>query len=228
MANTQINQWKDTGMDYETFRILARPFNYDLTQLPLKDTIYLRALYAQFAHEARPNKLYGWAGNSNIFKNYNNGFGMRPSLSRDRHYQEVYHSAQGKYATYRHFTEAIYDRIDLDQWNRTDEPQTYEDVLPYYEEIKRKGYATDPIYVKLVFDMYNTLFGDQPLNTGGDVQPTVDAPQEDADIYPLEDLNNSNSIFNLWGLLSLPSWLYLLLFGVPVFWIYIKYFRKKK
>jgi len=130
------------------------------------DLPYAMALYAQAWHET---------GNftSNIYLNHKNLFGMKPSQNREQYYDDVYASPNGEtFASYPDVIRSLFDRIDLDDYNRTVKPRTNDDIERYYQVIQSKGYASDPLYVSKLMDILHRL-------GTGELQFVVGQPSEE-------------------------------------------------
>lgn len=142
-----LNPYQNGQLDYNTFLFEAQqPDNY-----------YARALYAQYIHETG-------RGTSRIFNDANNLFGMRPAQVRQMFYIDTMTTATGNYAVYEYIKDSIDDRLDLDAYNNIQVPLTNSDVPQYYADIITKGYATDPLYIQKVTNIYNQTFSNNNLN----------------------------------------------------------------
>lgn len=172
---------------------------------------YSMVLFAQALHET---------GNfeSNLYINHNNLFGMRPSERREKLYDNIYSSAQGEYASYPDRIRSVMDRIDLDQFNNTVPPRSYDDMTRYLEVVQSKGYATDPEYVQKVVQILDGLAdGTITPNTGGVENENPSGT------------NNGGLTENWFGGLFADKKLFYLKIGLVAMsglWLWRKFFRK--
>ena len=168
-----------------------------LNQSPMAgNRIYAQVLYAQAVHET---------GNftSNLYKNYNNLFGMKPSRAREKYYNSEIDLGSETFASYDMPLKSVLDRIDLDVYNNVAIPFDVEDVVPYMEVVLRKGYATDPQYLG---KWVNTL-----RNVGNDIGGSGDDDEFD-------DIEEQKPRSNWW------KWSIFILLGSAI----IYYFWKRR
>lgn len=104
------------------------------SQVP-NNEIYAKVLFAQMALETGN-------GSSNLFKNHNNLFGMRPAQSREKFYQDVHTtSGNGQFASYDAPLYSVQDRMDLDSYFNNPPPNDEGDILRYMHEVMNNGYV---------------------------------------------------------------------------------------
>lgn len=104
----------------------------------------VRALYAQSALET------GWF-QSNLCVNHGNYFGMGAAHAREQDRVGTVVLAGVEYATYKGCVQSTRDRLAWDKfagivWNGNEQS--------YFEQVKAKGYATDPEYVSKCVAIY--------------------------------------------------------------------------
>lgn len=146
----------------------------DQSPVPFNET-YHKALFAQYVMETNN-------GTSNLFINHSNLFGMRPALSREKHYASVYESANGPFAHYDSPTYSVIDRMALDESLGTVPPTNEHDILRYMDEVLQKCYSgcpEEPHYLGAWIDAFNGVYPSMRLN----IEDRSDLPshQEDAD-----------------------------------------------
>lgn len=120
------------------FPITSDTFYGWVNQTPASgNQVYTTVLYAQARIES---------GNfaSGLFSNYNNLFGMRPAVSRPRHYEStIAVSGNGTFAVYADPTQSVVDRVALDYYNGVPIPTTQAQVPAYVDAVLAKGYSAD-------------------------------------------------------------------------------------
>jgi hypothetical protein len=138
------------------------------------DHLYYRVLYAQAVSEC--------SFNSNLWENYNNMFGMRPALSRDKYYIGVYKTkGNGNFAIYDSPEDAILCRMDLDTNYRRDGSliTSHAQVIAFMNKVFTDGYTHESNYVSNWLSIYNSLFSaiaigsDEVLRVGANSDGTV-------------------------------------------------------
>ena len=92
---------------------------------------------------------------------------MAPAQKRQVFYDDVVEVPEGIKASYADQLYSLQDRIDLDDYFGTVEPETEEDMVPYMEQVLKKGYATDPSYLAKWIDNLKFLFA--PILVGIEV-----------------------------------------------------------
>ena len=108
-------------------------------------TEYCEALAWQAAHET------GYF-TSNLYRNYNNAFGMQVPKQRDFYGLEQGHkTAEGTAAVYASPLQSIVDRIVWDEYADIH----FTDIEEYLFQVQQKGYATDPQYIEKIMKMYS-------------------------------------------------------------------------
>lgn len=128
-------------MNFPTFFGLFNQTKYAGNQF------YALALYAQAQLETGHFK-------DHKFTQKNNGYGMRPSKSRTKYYDEVYTGSNGSFAVYPTFQMSLIDRIDLDEYNGVNVPTNATEVGDYMVQVIAKGYTPDAGYIPAWFDLY--------------------------------------------------------------------------
>lgn len=154
-------------LSYEKFASLCD----GLSESYCGNALYAKCLYAQALHESNYFK-------SQLSAQDNNLYGMKPSAKRQKFwsYKVTYKTDDGLeiFAGYDDDTgyQSILDRNDWDVHNKILPPNSPSDIVRYFTEVKAKGYATDPNYIKKVLTIVNNYQQLPPIygieNTGGE------------------------------------------------------------
>lgn len=120
---------------------------------------YAQALYAQAAHETGNFK-------SNICVNGLNLFGMKQARKRPK----LWIGEISGHAKYSSELDSLIDRMNWDAWHRIN----FQNFHDWIRQVQNKGYAENPLYVKLVTKHYDQLFN---TSNGGYVEKIDSKPQ---------------------------------------------------
>jgi len=92
---------------------------------------------------------------SGIWKDGRNPWGMKEAQVRPNAQAGYMIRTEGRFAKYGSFWSAAKDRLMWDKYN--DMGRFYGDPVMYMTEVKRAGYAEDPMYVDSWYDVYRNL-----------------------------------------------------------------------
>lgn len=92
---------------------------------------------------------------SRIWKDGRNPWGMKVATVRPSAQSGSLDSSTGPYAKYGSMWSAVRDRMLWDKYN--DMARFYGDPVMYMTEVKRAGYAEDPMYVDSWYDVFRKL-----------------------------------------------------------------------